>query len=212
MPKARRSFRRKSFRPYKKRPLGRRQAKAVASIAKKQIRKTSEWKHFTGLTDISISTSGSITDISMVPQGDTDTTRDGDSIFASSVIFRGVMTNGDATNRVRVIFFQSKAKVITVSDLLIVTAGAEVDSMYNTDNFQNFKILYDRVHYLQAPFSGATVTKTVAGKVRLSSRKMQYEGGGVTGINKVYMLTISDSAAATHPTYKLLTKLNFRDG
>lgn len=212
MPKASRKRTSRVFRPYKRRALGKRQARAVATIAKKQIRKTSEWKHHTSTVSASVDSAGSVFDLSTVAQGDTDTSRDGDTIFASSVIIRGFITTQDTFNRFRVIFVQWKAPVITIADVLIVTAGHEVDSMYNTDKAQQYKIMFDRTYTLNPNYSGGVRTHQLINKLRFSSRRMQFSAGTLTGNNKLYMICISDSSVAAHPTIDLVTKLNFRDG
>lgn len=204
--------RKRRFTPVR-RPLGKRQAKAVATIARKQISRTSEWKHYTKNTTINPSTAGSLVDLSEVTQGDGDTNRDGDSIFASSLQVRGVIESADSFNRVRLIFFQwTPVSAPALSDLLITSAGYEVSSMYNTDKASNYKILSDRTYLVNQDVSGNADVRQIFMKIRINRRKIQYQAGGTTGARKVFLFAISDSGVSSHPTVELVTKLNYRDG
>lgn len=194
-----------------RRPLGKRQAQAVATIARKQISRTSEWKHHTLALQICPSDAGVIQDLSAVPQGDTDTSRDGDTIFATSVQIRGLVNVADSHNQYRVIIFQwTPSTTPVIADILNLSTGHHTRSMYETDKANEYKILYDRV-FLMVSSSGDAV-KQFNTKIRLSRRKIQFIAGGTSGTRKVYMLVVSDSAAATHPCINCVAKLNYRDG
>lgn len=186
----------------------------VKTIVKKELRNNSEWKHFTNAYTNTISTAGSVTSVSEVPQGDTDTTRDGDMIQVSSMNYRYSVQSADSENLIRIIFFQwhTSLAVPGVTNVLNIPVGYEELAMYETDQAgHEFKILYDQTHALNAQYSGAVDQRVFIGKVQIPRKKVQYRGGGLNGSNKVYALIISDSVAISHPTIKLVTKLNYMD-
>lgn len=205
-------FRRRPSRKAR-RPLSKSQTSAVTTLVKKQVKKMSEWKHLTTLSGVAVDTTGTVVDLSAVPQGDTDVSRDGDQLMASSISFRYHVTVADSYNITRVILFQWYPQTNPgVSDVLNVAAGLEVLSPYETDKASQFKILYDRSHTTNQPYSGgAFSTQVVSKKIRIPRSKMQFVAASTTGSNKIYALYISDSAVATHPQMSSVYKLNFRD-
>lgn len=102
----------------------------------------------------------------LVPQGDTDNTRDGDRIKAKSLSFKIHMFTSDAEDRdfsihpcvVRFIIFQWKPNSALVapspSNILLTdpisTGGASITvySQYNWDTRQSYNIVYDRTYTL----------------------------------------------------------------
>lgn len=196
-----------------RRPLSSRQAVAVKNLALKTIKSTSEWKHFTTSSTTSADTSGAIVDFCQVPVGDTDITRDGDMIRASSMTIRGILSNGDDYNAIRVIFFQwhTSLAVPTTTNILNIVAGYEIQSPYEVDQGGEYKILYDKTFNIFSRYSGQTMYRTFKTKLRLPRPKIQFRGSGLNAENKVYMLLLSDSNATVHPSLSLVTKLNFMD-
>lgn len=180
---------------------------------KKGLQMDAEWKHHTVNSNGTAATTGTILDVSAITQGNADTQRDGDEVTANSLLLRYSMGNGDTTNILRLIVFQwVPATVPTVANILVL-GGATYDalSMYNTDNAQQFKILFDRQYALNNTGGGTPEVKTAVQKIYLTRRKMKFNAASTTASNKVYLLWISDSAAPTHPAYIVVSKLNFRE-
>lgn len=199
---------------FKNKSLSVKQKAKVQQIVKKVIKKDQEWKHFRLNQNTATDVAGIIQDCTLVSQGDTDTTRDGDMLQASSLGVRYSLTQNESShNIVRMIFLQwYPSSVPTVSDILLVTGGLEVLSMYNTDQAPNYKILYDKTHYMNQRFTSASSVVGKSMKLKSFRPKFQYVASTTVGTNHIYMLAISDSAiGGVDPLVKVVTKLNFRD-
>lgn len=186
----------------------------VRNIAQKVLNKNAEWKYHLVFNNSGVSTSGAIIDLSAVSQGDTDTTRDGDSITASTLGYRYFWQNGDDTNACRLIFFQWYPQTTpTVTDILLTTVGNGVQFMYHTDKADMYKILYDSTDTLSVytASGGSVLGSPNIGKIKIPKRKIQFQAGTTTGSNKIYALVLSDSGATSHPGPNLMTRLNYMD-
>lgn len=214
-------------RPYRKgRKLGRRQKRQVkVLIARRQELKYSYYANSTTVDSVGFVT-GTPFDI---PQGDTDTSRDGDRLQWCGKIdlmlhcINGQGALGDVYNNIRVIIFQYHPNSTPgLSTILLAgpSGSQDVLSLYNHDNRQEYRILFDRVFKTVGNANAATTpaTNTVATNVRkfkIPLRKIrkyaQYTGGTLAGTNRIYIAYLSDSSAATHPTLEYSTKVFFRD-
>lgn len=216
------------------RKLNERQKKEVKSIIKKAV----EYKHFTAnIPGYGSSTTGEVTGISAVPQGDTDTDRDGDRLkLASTLYFRYEIrlqsgSLGDNTNIVRVMVFQWRPNTTPqVADILNngpASGGAGPDylSALQHDTRMNYKILYDRTHFLagngyidtvtnliNAPYGCCSkVVRSPTISLKNVNHQIQFQSGGLVGNNKLYTLTISDSSVVPHPTVVIGIKFLYTD-
>lgn len=193
--------------------LTEKQAKAVKSLARKEFKRNVEFKHYTAYNSISVSTTATLTDLSVITQGDTDTSRDGDELRATTISMRYYVAGYDDTNFVRIILFQWHPDTTPiVADILnaVVTAGFLAN--YEVDRAENYKIMYDRTHAVVANYSGQQNTSNfVYKKLRIPRPKMKFYNATAVGTNKIWMLTISDSSVAAHPGVAINTKLNFYD-
>ena len=134
-----------------------------------------------------ISNLGSVGSLSSVPQGDSDTTRDGDQLTISSLEIRYNMflnivsaaaTNPQEINNMRLIIFQwYPDSTPIVSDILLTT---HVLAPYQHDKRFMFKILYDKSHILTCQNTtvvAANVNSSIVQHIRLNrgyKRKIQY--------------------------------------
>lgn len=170
-----------------------------------------EKKYFLTQNTISQGDVSTVTSISDVLQGDTDTTRDGDQLTVRSVEIDWIWAAADAYNITRVIIFQwFPSGAPTAGDILLLSVTLPYISPYNHDQRFKYKILMD-VREVVSTLSGnyAVVRrKYLLGGYR---RKIQYEAAGTTGVNKLYILTVSDSSLAVHPGVTYVAKLNFSD-
>lgn len=205
-------------------PHGRKSRKG-AGLSQKQktavkriIGKGRETKHFHYVNGagISQSTVATITNLSGVTQGDSDTTRDGDTLTLKSMRFSATIAGADTYNRFRIILFRWNANNATapvVGDLLMNSAGSLVDVLIPTviDGKSQFHIIHDRTYVTTtAGKSSLGVLKTFYGK-KLGAKNIQFEGGANTGYKHVYMLTVSDSGAASHPIIYFSNLLRYTD-
>ncbi len=186
----------------------------VRQIVKSEMSNKLEHKYYRATdSGTGVDFGGACYDITPVPQGDTDVTRDGDKINADSLDISYNWTLGDTTNICRIIIFQWHPNSTPTVANILNTVGATnaVCSSYNVDNEQQYKILHDKTYYLS---SVAYPQRGVSDKVWIKSgfeRNMQFVAGGTTGTNHFYKLVISDSGAAPNPLLNSDSRLRFTD-
>lgn len=172
-----------------------------------------EWKHHSvDLSGVSSTTLG-VTDITAIPQGDTDITRDGDQLFMGSISFFRRWTAGDDVNVGRFIIFQWFPATVPVgTDILNTNFGFAPVYHYDTDRAYQYKILFDSITTVNNNFTGQNKETAIKRmKVRPKRKKIQFIAGGTTGTNKIYVLTTSDSVIATHPSIDATFRVNYMD-
>lgn len=167
--------------------------------------------------------------------GTTDITRIGDRIrWAGTMEIRMYATNNGATNafaNIRYIVFQwhpSSNPAGSGLDILLAgpTGAADYLSTYNHDNRQQYTILVDQLFTMNGNTAAATNPMTSnttiyrSLKVNLNKKPIygspfqhdvQYSNQTLTGTNRLYILVMSDSAAANKPTLSTAVKTFFRD-
>jgi len=135
-----------------------------------------------------------------IPQGDTSTTRTGQSILLKSISGRYTIRSDSAKGTlVRVVIF----KVPNILD------GASIDPLDYTGNFitglrdlnetENYQMIYDKVHQLSpAGFNGDVIYENVNIKLDLHAH---YDSSATAGPDKnaFYMMACSDTAVADGP-------------
>jgi len=165
-----------------------------------------------------------------VSQGATDSQRIGDSLmWAGSIDLKVQVVNGqgataDIYNNVRLVIFQwHPNSTPTAGSIFLNGPSAVVDvySQYIHDNRQEFIILFDKTWRTTGNANAATTPNTsvlttgvLTYRIPLTkaTKKVQFQAGGATATNRFYVLQISDSALATHPTLAFSSKAVFRDG
>jgi len=207
----------------------------LSGVQKRQVQrlltKNTELKHLLGQQTLgSVSNtptvSGALFD---VPQGDTDGTRDGDSlawcgwIDLKLLATNGIGATGDIFNVMRVILFQwHPASNPLVSDILGLGPSGirDVFSNYKHDTRSEFVILFDKCFTTvgntnAAGTPGASNLTTGVKHFKVSLKKAQkkvlYTAGTLTGTNRIYACYMSDSTIITHPTLTMSTKIVYRD-
>lgn len=175
-----------------------------------------EKKHHTStFSTSSVSSTATLTNISAVTQGDSDTSRDGDQIYLKNIDFRAYLTRADTSNLVRLIVFQwrpsTQLATPTAATILENYAGdgtLDLVRHWNYDNKRNFKVLYDRLITLNEDIANRTV------KFNLNKsliKKIQFDNGGTNHNNAVYVMYLSDSSAATHPSIDARIETTYLD-
>lgn len=180
---------------------------------KKVVRSISEKKYITfqatGSIDNATGVQLSLLDI---PQGDTDSTRDGDQLYLRSIYFKAELAVGDNTNFVRCTVFQWFPTLTGIPALTdIYLAGHSlVLSPINHDKRFNFRVLYDKVWNMRNVFNPTEYVEIYLNK--RFRRYIQYVGGATAiADNRIFMIWSSDSGAAPHPTVNYDMKVNFSD-
>lgn len=179
---------------------------------------------------------GVFTLLNGVQTGDTNTTRDGDEIHATSLQFRGIIATSSAAVGIsfvrQIVFWDSQPNgtapsMATLLDTTVITNANFAP--YNRNYQKRYKILYDRLIMLnpQVELTVGTVappgTNTTASLVQYAlpfkkkiqlNRTVKYVGDGnaITDIatNSLYVFQVSNQAANT-PVVVAGWRLYFKD-
>jgi len=185
----------------------------VKQIVKSLLKEVQELKIFVSQnTGISIDFGGTVTDLSAVTQGDTDVSRDGDRIQLVEWSFRWVAQVADTYNLVRLILFQwipdSNSVTPTVTNVIQTNGTVNGPISYKSIDFvKDVYVLYDKLVFVDT-YHPIVPNHVVIKKFH--DRQMQFTGA-TSRTNGLYMLTISDSAAATHPAVQYYSTIRFTD-
>lgn len=185
---------------------------ASKQYVKRQIRKQQELKYYSNSGNVTVDYSGAVYPLTNIPQGDSDTARDGDAFIPTSIQLRYNVTVADATNLVRVMVVRYNNYIsgdISVNSVLQTIGSFEAPiTAYSFDNRQNFTVIYDKCHALDTYNSIQSVDLSLP----LAKKTVQYAAASSTaGTNRYWLLVISDSAAATHPSIKYYIRVQFTD-
>lgn len=159
-----------------------------------------------------VSTSGSITPLNLIAQGDDKTERNGNSVKNSSFLcrMRAEMSPSATNTAVRIIFFwdqQANGATPTVGNVL---QAANVMSSLNTNWGKRFRVVHDRTYDLSATGQSMSSHKFYT---KLNTHTEYNDTTGViaaVSTNTFNMLLISDEATNT-PNVYYNTKLRFID-
>lgn len=205
----------------------------------KKIENDIELKYVDTVFNDTVDTGGDLVLLNSLATGTTQLTRIGSEINATSVQFRlSCVTNDantDGPNFIRVILFWDRqangvapvlfADPISASPALLnnATITTIVNTPYQYENSERFRVLYDKVYTLnpriaQTVVAGA-ITETypvglyIKKKIKLN-RKIKYDaaalGIGSINTNSLYMAFVS-SEAANAPTVDAGFRLYFKD-
>lgn len=178
--------------------------------AKKMLSNRSEGKFLINNTfaaGTASSTTAGIADVCGVPQGDSDSARNGDQIMIRSFQFRYAFIPADSYNICRLIIFQwGQDDSPGASDILGDTTYG-VMSPYRKDTRGHYRILYDKTHLVETN-KGVVGSKFIS---RGFKKKILFDAATTVGQNKIFFLHVSDSSAVSHPTLRIETQLNYMD-
>ncbi len=152
-----------------------------------------------------IQAAGTIVDWTQIAQGDSEGQRDGSIIQPITLEFdyEVRMGTGDVTNMTRVMLIQwkqdSSAVLPTMGTIYEDAINTPPLSPYSFNKFPgNFRILYDRVHYLSDD-SNVSVGRRVKLTQRNLPTKIKFNNTLNSGRNKIYLIFWSDSTVIPHP-------------
>lgn len=213
------------------------QKKAVAKIAVKVTEKRVEHKLYIRslLTQVVSDGAGSyFTELTSVPQGDTDSTRDGDELYLKHLDVMIRMSNGVGINSYghivwRVMLFQYKSQDNTpvISEMLsnsaanVGTVGGSF-SHRNIDYLGVYNVLYDKTFtthgsngaIVMGGYDYADQEKVVKIRcpLKYAKKKIQFENGTSSASNAIWMLVTTDKdSVAVNPTITYSTSTGFTD-
>jgi len=183
--------------------------RAVRQMLQSNATTRLETKYFIAFYGNVINNAGSITDMTAIPQGDSDLTRDGDALnlIRSEVILSVDFAESNALRTV--IFLWKPFSVPTVSSVLQNIGAYGFASPLTHDTRNQYTILYDNIIYgVGTTSSGRQGTSFRLNLPRIQTR---FDAGTTSGSNKVYVVQITDSAAAPHPAVVISIKHWFTD-
>ncbi|MGN7614506.1 hypothetical protein ACQZV8_20750 [Magnetococcales bacterium HHB-1] len=159
------------------------------------------------------STTGSITPLSNLAQGDDYNARNGRSIKLSSLHVRGtVNANASATTtKVRLIIFNDRVSNGSTPAITDVLASSDPMSFLNLNNTSRFKIIYDRLYRLTDDQDNSVKTFRCNKKLGWHA-KYNGSAGNVNEMQTghLWFLILSDQATNT-PSVDIHTRLRFVD-
>lgn len=161
--------------------------------------------------------------VSAIPQGDTDSTRDGDQVNLRSVEFhvdsylQGTGGTNDFTDIVRVILYRwhpmSTGAAPVPASILQDLSNAEsaVSSMTTWDNRKDFTIEYDVRRVLSG--NGPSIAKFDFKKVWKAPGLPSHFSNGSTTLQTqgLFLMIMSDSLVATHPLFNMYLRVTYAD-
>jgi len=151
--------------------------------------------------------------VTQVPQGDTDSNRDGDQLTINSLDFRiGIKTGSTTPTFLRVILFRWKPNTTPAYASILLdqhsTSNAPL-SQYNHDQRQQYKILYDTLIMINSTYMTGHVVHHNCTK-GFNPRQQFVAGSSTVATNMLYIMCVSD-VASNGPSVVLSSKLTFYD-
>ncbi len=205
----------------KRRYTKRRYTTKNLSIAKKALRKVNKLArrvqpeqkiHDILATGIAPTVAGLVNRLTLIAQGDTETTRDGLQVRAFFMEFRYLLIkHGTPTSTaVRIIIVRDNRQVeSTAPSVLDVILAAQPHSQYSRVNPKRFTVLYNRLVMLN-DVNRLSLTAVVTKKL---SFPIRWVGNANTTITKngIFLITNSNAAAAQEPSLNFTFRLRFTD-
>lgn len=161
--------------------------------------------------------------ISAVPQGSTDSTRDGDQINLQSLwlkfetYLQGTGGTNDFTDQVRLIVYRyhpmSSGAHPVPADVLQDLSVAQSATMtpYTWDNRKDYTILIDETFNLSGN-GPSDMGRTYHLKWKTPGIPAHFSAGSTTlQTNGVFAMIMSDSLVATHPQFNLWSRVVYSD-
>lgn len=195
----------------------------VETVAKRAIAKANETLHYSLHLNNSVSSTETVLSLTAPPQGDSAGSRSGDSIIPKSIkIMYQVRGNtNDTYNNVRLVIFRYDDDTFpTIGNLFDTSIGySSVTHPYKTTDVK-FKVVYDRIHTVRLTQSDVAgvhvdsvygVSNVYRQKIKLSSKRITFQPGTVTGTSKYYLLLVSDSSAPAHPDVTGFIRFFYQD-
>lgn len=195
--------------------LSKPQKKAVSKIVNKKLSERLEKKyHLAQEGAENVTDDGTIFGLSTVTQGDSDITRDGDSLYIRSTRIQGYIENaGGAPSHNRLILFQwHDDSTPTPSNLFPVGYLGSIYapvSPYHHDQRRKYTVLWDKKVRLDT--TSNTSAFFDSGYKMPKVKKIAYTAGTTIGSNKLWLLAVNDIGSATYPKITFANRMTFND-
>jgi len=182
----------------------------VRDMLNSRIKMDVEDKIFYSTYAGSASTTAGISCLSAITQGVASNCRTGDECHLTGLEFNFGFSGGDATNFCRIIIIQwlmnDSSDAVGIADIVANTAVPWL-SMLSPYRPNRFKPLFDKIVSIGTQGTDAVVVKA---NLKLDTN-ISFNATAATGINHIYSVIVSDSSAATHPTYAIEGFVRYED-
>lgn len=159
-----------------------------------------------------ITTTVAFNQVSAVPQGDTDLSRDGDELIIKSLHWNWAFVGADATNRMRIMVIQwhgdGASNPPVASDIFQVDTTTGHFGQLRKDTSSLFSVLYDR--FLTTD-TYAMIKHSQVNMYKKFRKKISYISGSTNGMGQLYTVAVSDSSGIAHPSIDSQFCLRFTD-
>ena len=185
----------------------------VKSYVRRAIGRAAEVKFTTAKATTSVDVTPTLVALGNCAQGNTGGTHIGDVTTIVNMELRYYLTVADLNNLLRVIVFKWKPNMgyiaPTGGDILKDAASYPLISAYEEDGNDQYSIIYDRLHRMVS----GTSTAQGQGSFMISGKawKQEYLTGSSNCSNNLYLLVVSDSGVAVHPTITWYSRVGFTD-
>lgn len=189
--------------------------KRVSRLQRKIARET-DIKAVDQLFNTTVDNTASITHLTPVAQGDSNSERDGNVIFPKAISARILLNINPASavnNFARLMLVQDKASngVAPTLASILASTGQPITSPLNVANKARFWIHFDRTYALSVGDQDAIVDKFYK---KLRKMRTTYIGSTAlvasAGTNQLYLVLISDQTA-TLPSFQVYTRVKYAD-
>ncbi len=182
--------------------------------------KESKFKDLSATTLSPVNATSTVTYLDTIAQGDTDGTRDGDTIYITSFQMKGTITGDVDQTRDRVFrlllvkMIDVRGTILSVTDLFDTDA---MNSLRKVDNSKNFKILKTFTRIIKVP---DTVTNRHISKLdwyykfKTPLRCKFLLTTAVVGAadrNHLFLVAMTDGGATDSPVLSFQSRLTFKD-
>lgn len=164
-----------------------------------------------------LTTDGLVQHISSVPQGDSDLTRDGNSIKCQSLLINAYITNNatEQSTAYRILVVQDKQQIAdtapTIADVLDPTGSNNLIAPLNNETVGRFTVLRDIKGSISNLITGVPAEKFIKIYFKLRNH-IRFNGANGSDIqrNGIYIMW-THTAGANYPTMAYTSRLTFTD-
>jgi hypothetical protein len=208
----------------KKKGMNRSQQPVTMQQVRSLIAVAQEFKFFDSKVYATATTSsGQQYAVSAIPQGDTDSNRDGDQVNLQrleiyfATFLQGTGGTNDFTDTVRLIVYRwhpmSTAAAPVPANVLQDTSVAESIAMsnYSWDNRKDYTILFDK-HFDLSGNGPSQLSCTLKKTWKPPGLPAHFSAGSTSlQSNGIFVIVASDSLVATHPLFNLYVRTVYSD-
>lgn len=191
------------------------------ALATKKLLNVEVKQYTTNVNDTEVSAAGVVYDLSEVPQGDTEVTRDGSSLKPKNLELRMYITGNSsaASNTLRLILFRAtneNGTAPTMAQVLEQTSESAPLAIYSPkihDKRYFTKILKDVTFTMNKMVASTAYRKTLTYKIPLDGH-MTFTGTSTTKESGgLYLIMVSDQTAASNlgPAVQFTSRIKYYD-